>query len=71
MKESTITIGGQPVARSVSGALGRLELAVAADADLRADVDFLRERINAVEGERDDMLLELLGYRLLGYRGSV
>ena len=55
---NTITNGGEQVPRTVAGALGRLELAVSAQ-DARADVDFLRDHINKVEAERDELRYKL------------
>lgn len=43
---NTITIGNKPVPRTVAGALNRLELLVCTDAEGRADVEFLRARLN-------------------------
>jgi hypothetical protein len=54
----TIAIGGKPVARTVAGALGRLELETCEN-DTWHDVGFLRRHINRIDGERDELVAAL------------
>lgn len=59
-----IIVGGQPIPRTLAGAFGRLELDLTEMPQGNArttrhaaqDLEFIRQSLNRIEGERDDLL---------------